>query len=54
MSELQKALKYITPIDCSSDNYRNHPSAIDITILKEKLKQEKIEDKALYRSIISK
>ena len=54
MSELQKALERLTPTYCSIDNYHNYPNAIGVTILREKLKLEKIKDKALYRSVINK
>ena len=54
MSELQKTLERLTLMNCWINNYRNHPSAIDVTILREKLKQEKIKDKALYRSFKNK
>ena len=51
MSELKKEKERIVSIDWLKDNYQQHPCMQGVKILKDKLKQEKLNDKIFYQSI---
>ncbi|WP_319422666.1 hypothetical protein [Pleurocapsa sp. FMAR1] len=51
MSKLKKDKEHIVFIDRLIEKYQHHPSMQRVKILKDKLKQEKLEDKSFYQSI---
>lgn len=51
MSELKKSKERIVSIDRLIEKYQHHPCMQGIKILKDKLKQEKLNDKIFYQSI---
>ena len=51
MFEPRKNLRRSVDIAQIKETYRNHPCMHGVNILKEKLKQEKIQDKAFCQSI---
>ncbi len=50
MLELKKEERIVS-IDQLIEKYQHHPSMQRVKIFKEKLKQEKLEDKIFYQSI---
>ena len=51
MFELRKNMRPANSIAQIEEIYRDHPCMISVNALKEKLKQEKIQDKAFCQSI---
>ncbi|HEY9767864.1 MAG TPA: hypothetical protein V6C71_05055 [Coleofasciculaceae cyanobacterium] len=51
MSELKKQKERMVSIDWLKNNYQHHPCMQGIKILKEQLKQEKLNDQIFYQSI---
>ena len=47
----KKKIHHSISIDRLVDNYQQHPSMRRVEVLKEQLKQEKLEDKNFYQSI---
>lgn len=51
MSKQRKSIDCLIPMDRLIDNYQHHPRMLQVEILKDKLKQEKLQDKIFYQSI---
>ncbi len=51
MSKLKKGKDRLVSIDQLREKYQQHPRMRQVEILKDKLKQEKQEDKVFYQSI---
>ena len=54
MFKLKKNARSSCSIDWITDNLQQHPCMTGVETLKDKLKQEKLQDKAFYQSIKNK
>ena len=51
MLEQRKEIRRLVSMNSFIDRYQNHPTMVRVNQLKNKLKQEKLQDKAFYQSI---
>ncbi|MEM8720561.1 MAG: hypothetical protein AAGE84_14865 [Cyanobacteria bacterium P01_G01_bin.39] len=54
MSKSKKARQPLISVERLVDAYRKHPNMHQVEILKQQLKQEKLQDKIFYQSIKAK
>ena len=51
MSKLKKDIEHIVSIERLIEKYQHHPNMQGVKILKDRLKQEKLNDQIFYQSI---